>query len=255
MEPRNIGVFVWWKGEIRAKFLTTLEATFINEPDTYERWIDFWKERISGESVRPSRGKPVSKSDPQCLEALISTQKGNYILVDSGELLSPIKKRDIGSATDYLFNDLVAPVGAKSEEAQESFTHQCNALFDKAKITFKRREPVECMVKGVTRHLHPDYYIGNGKPEAIFQQAKLSQEQSVNSAVLIVDTLLDQGIISPEHCRVLVRSADIKGAGAEEGLKIFDRLCGTIDIGTADARDKLAQIAKGNGRVTGNGKH
>jgi hypothetical protein len=249
MEPRNIGVFVWWKGEIRSKFLTVAEASFVSEPETYARWVTFWAKRIEGNAVRPTRGRPVPKSAPECLEALISTQKGNYILVDSGELLSPIKKSDLRAATEYLFKDLVAPpTGIQSEESQESFTNQCNGLFERAGIEFKRRAPIECKLRGVKQHLHPDYYVGNGEPDAIFQRAKVSQEHSVNSAAWLVSAILDQAVVPKSSCRILVRSEDINGSVAEEGMRLFESLCGTIDISASDARDQLSAVAAGNGR-------
>ena len=105
MEPRNIGLFVWQEGVLVSKFLET--PSFVNELDTYKRWLDFWRRRTTGDMVRPVKGKPVSKADPKCLDALLSTQKGNYILVDAGELIDEVKENEIDNVLDYLFEDLV----------------------------------------------------------------------------------------------------------------------------------------------------
>lgn len=244
MEPRNIGVFVWWKGEFCAKFLSTDDVD-VTDIEIYERWTTFWSRNISKDAIQPRRGKPVAKSDPACIDALISTQKGNYILVDSGELLKPIRKKQIHDATDYLFDELVADPKKQAgrTKATVSFQQACGDLLQTAGMTFKTNSPVECTWRGVSRHLHPDYYIGNGKPDAICQRAKMSDERSVNAAVLLVHSLLEHAVVQPSNCRFLIRSRDLGNEVAEEGMKLVERLCGAIDIEGENAVGELQELS------------
>ena len=52
MEPRNIGVFVWMPGAISARFLQPdAVVPFVNEPETYNRWVRFWNEKIAQDEL------------------------------------------------------------------------------------------------------------------------------------------------------------------------------------------------------------
>lgn len=241
MEPKNIGVFVWSKGELRFKFLNPHDADFVNEPETFERWTAFWARRVEGDFVRPTRGKPVPKSDPACLEALLSTQKGNYALVAAGELMQNIRKKELDEVTNYLFGELVAPLKDRSK-TEGSFKQQCNEMLRGLGISFKTKEPVECDWGGVVRHLHPDYYIGNGHPEAILQRATVSNERSVNSGAMLIHLLIEEGIIEQDKCRFLIRSTDIKSEAAEEGVAFCEKVCGIIDVENTDETTSLKKL-------------
>ena len=97
MEPRNIGVIVWSKGKFCARFLdkTDIGAIQVNDRDTYERWVVYWSRLVTADAIRPRRGRPVSAADPTSIDALLSTQKGNYILVDSGEMLEQLRRTEL----------------------------------------------------------------------------------------------------------------------------------------------------------------
>lgn len=244
MEPRNIGVFVWWKGEFCAKFLESDDVE-VNDLETYERWVTYWSRNISEDAIRPRRGRPVAKGDPACIDALISTQKGNYILVDSGELLKPIRKTQIHDATDYLFNELVADLKKQAKEtgAATRFHEACGDLLKNAGITFKTKQAVKCTWHGVSRHLHPDYYIGNGKPDAIYQRVKMSDERSINGSVLLVASLLEAAEVQKANCRFFIRSGDLGNEIADEGMKLMEQICKAIDIEDENAIDQVQELS------------
>ena len=122
MEPRNIGLVLWNKGRIAARFLSMNEARFVvTEPDVYQRWIEFWSELISKDVIQAPGQKAVAKNDEQCLDAILSTQDGNYILVDAGFVPTLVPVRDTQKAADYLFGRLVAqPVDTSQDDGQFS---------------------------------------------------------------------------------------------------------------------------------------
>lgn len=237
MEPRNIGVFLWTKGTIHARFLENADAMFVNELDTFDRWKSYWTDIIAADSICPHRGKPVLRNDAACMDALITTQDGNYILVDCGEILESVGKRDATKAVEFLFTELVAVppknAGRNSSGIAISFAAQCDAVFERSGIVrnghFKRNEPIECAVYGIERHLHPNYYFGNGKPEAIYHRANLASEQSVISGAAMIRALTDAAKIRAERCRFLVKKNVDASSAAEEGLALLNHLCGVID--------------------------
>lgn len=252
MEPRNIGVIVWHNGTMATRFLNVADAVTVGLSDarTYERWIAHWSQMAAEKAIRPRRGKPVPIDDPCCIDTLVATQKGNYILVDAGELLKPIRNGDLQSATDYLFDDLVATRKQKMKTAARTFRQACHEVMKRAEVIFKERAPVPDVVwKGSTRTLHPDYYIGNGKPSAIFQQVDLSNERSVNASALLVDILIDSAKISSDACRFLVRSQDITTEDAEAGLRICKQICGYIDVDSDDATKHVRDIVESSAQA------
>lgn len=245
MEPRNIGVIVWSKGRFCSRFLdkADIRSIHVNNPDTYERWVSYWTRLVAADSIRPRRGRPVSTGDPECINALLTTQKGNYILVDSGEVLGRLKTSELQEATDYLFEDLVAIQGSKDGKERLTFPLACETVFQDAGVEFKTQPSIECNWNGIKRTLHPDYYVGNGRPDAIFHRAKLSNESNVNGGLFLVQSLIADRIVVPEACRFLIRKKDLTTSIAEEGLELCRHLCGIIDIEEPDAAQVVRQVA------------
>lgn len=243
MEPRNIGVIVWNRGRLRTRFLPPDEAEFVDEKDTYRRWTAFWERAISGESIRPSRGKPVPVADPECLDALVATQKGNYLLVDAGEFLHPIARRDLSSATDYLFDDLVALRHAKDDTTRRSFSQRCERLLKAARLPFVAKKAVACRWRGIERPIHPDYYVGtNGHPDAILLRAELRKERSVNNAAHMALVLTEGEVVPAEKCRVLYRGGELGTTAADHGLDQLRALCDVIDVDDSSAEFALSSF-------------
>ena len=121
MEPRNIGVMLWANGEIAARFLPKQEANFIGDLETYDWWVKSWTDAIAEDTIAPPRGKAIPKRDPQCIKALLTRQQDNYLLVDAGELLESIGKRELNAAVEFLYADLVA-------QAQSDATMTANQM-------------------------------------------------------------------------------------------------------------------------------
>ncbi|MBX3443997.1 MAG: hypothetical protein KF774_16430 [Planctomyces sp.] len=248
MEPRNVGVILWYKGEFASKFLATADAAFVHDANTYRRWVAFWRDRMSGETVRPNRGKPVPKSDAASFDALITNQKGNYLLVDAGDVLSRMTPRKMDAAVAKLFAELVATKETSSPKSGRHFARQCDDVFQSANVQFKPHYAVEARWRGEVTTVHPDYYIGNGKPDAIAQRARLSSEVSVHHAALTVDAIQQSGL-TVNRCRVLYRGSDLEGDGhAEQGLRLLKQLCPAIDVESPTAIEEVAELAALNVR-------
>lgn len=241
MEPRNIGVIVWWKGDFSAKFLPSKDARFVNEIGTYERWVHYWSQMIAEGEIRPTRSRPVSKENPECIEALLKTQKGNYMLVESGELLKPIKKKELVAVAESLYGDLVATADNKSGSSG-SFSEQCESTLNRARIEYTTRRPIKCKWHGVERVLHPDYCIGNGQPEGVLQRVAVAKEASVNNSAHILDRLMEDSVVRPDACRVLIRESDIGSKSSDRAAKLFENMCGVINIEGKSAQSELVSF-------------
>ncbi|MES2790098.1 MAG: hypothetical protein V4719_10780 [Planctomycetota bacterium] len=239
MEPRNIGVFLWSKGEFCAKFLD--EVPFVNEAKTYERWKAFWSKMIAGDTIRPPRSRPVEKRDPKCVEALLSTQSGNYLLVDAGELLETVGKRKIREATEYLYNELVVPPEKAAKTEAASFKTRCDKLLSGLKL--RSHYPVPCSMYGVTRPLHFSYGADfNNKPLGVIHRVILRNETSVNNAGLILRQVQQDSIIPRDNCAAMVESSTINSKAADAALLWLKGICPVIDVDGPNAAEQAADI-------------
>ena len=242
MEPRNIGVILWSNGVFSSKFLAEKDATFVNEIPVYRRWVDYWTDLMSRSEIPGPRRRPVPVSDSCCIEVLISTQKGNYILVDSGELLTSVGKRDLPAATNHLFSELVAVTNKSQEELSRSFTRSCSSLFESAGLHVVKRRQFSGRVFGFQQVVRPHYCIGDSTPEAVFHRATLSKTHSVNDAFVTINAVIGAGL-NPNQCRVLVRGGEVVGTESSQALSMFNEICGTIDVDNPNAAKLLSEVA------------
>lgn len=256
MEPRNIGVFLWAKGEIVARFLDASDAGFVIDKSDYTEKVNHWLKLIQESSIKPMRGAAVLKKQPECLDALIATQEDNFILVHSGELLDSIPKGEINSAADFLFNDLVALRHSDREvnSQRSDLKSRCNKLFEDAGIHdrpgYRERFPVVCPVYGTRKPLVFNYGFGNGHPDALFQRVKLANDGDVHNAALMIHSSTDAAIIARKRCAVVVDSTpgdDLEEQAIDRikrNLSFLETLCTAIDFSRPDeARDKLLSVA------------
>jgi hypothetical protein len=251
MEPRNIGVLLWANGEIAARFLPPSDARFVGDIAAYEWWIAAWNSDIAGDAIKPVRGKAVSKRDPECLSALLTKQENNYLLVDAGELLEPIGKRQLQDAVDFLFGDLVAAPEqhhpGTETRASVGLRDYCETLFRTTGIAgrpdYHEDHPVKCPVYGVKKHLKFSHYIGNGHPDALFQQTNLRNQQSVNSSALMLHAVTESAMLPKDRCAALARESDLSTEAASEGLALLQAVCPVIFVDSEHASEKIIEVA------------
>ena len=248
MEPRNIGVILWAKGEAHHKFLSDdVAATIVSELDVYRRWVNFWSASIAGTHIEPRRGDPVPLSDPACLDALITTQKGNYILTDAGRLMQSLRKKEIGNATSFLFRELVALKGDRQKNDSLGFASRCQTVLEASGIAarddFKQKYEVEVNVYGVKRPVHFSYGFGNGHPNALLQRVHFTKEESVTSSLLKLHSLIyNSSVLRADAVRVLFRRSDVASETSDKALAQFANVCETVDVEADDSIPRLKQL-------------
>jgi hypothetical protein len=236
MEPHNIGVFVWSNGLAAARFLRDKDADFVQDKETYRRWREFWTRQISGDEIQPIRGAAVPKSKPEFLDALRSTQEGNYILLDGGCIYEELTHSDIDEAADFLFDQLVAirhPRESVLEAAHESLLVLANRLMEESGLInhddFKQSYKIQCPIYGVPEELPIDYAIANGKPVSVYQRVSLRKQQPTLSTALIFHELVTAKILSAKkRCCSIVDSSE---PNAELGLlALLNRVGSVVDV-------------------------
>ena len=251
MEPRNIGVIVWIRGKISCRFLEA--PGFLNEDSAYERWCEFWKHETSGSSIQPLRGKPIPIEDPGCLDALMSTQDGNFQLCDSGELMETVRIRDISKAVDSLFDELVAVKQPRSKKEHAiTFAKECDQLITESGLRsfqgFRAKYDLTGNVYGIKKHMQFHYGIDDseqGRPLALFQRVNVDHDSSVHDAALKIHSAVSEEKRVPRNrCIAMIQSGQIARSsnGAEDNHKLLKSLCLVIDIDdVVNARKQLAE--------------
>ncbi len=249
MEPRNIGVILWSKGKLCARFLSEDKAAnIVEEIDTYRRWVEFWSEMTNGESIEPRRGKSVPTSNSTCVDALLSNQEGNFILVDTGEVMQRLRGREVSKATDFLFGELVATRTLRDPRGdRKKFDVQCVEVLRASGLAqrpdFKHKFSVPCPVNGMQLPVHFSYGLGADAPDALMQRAHLASEESITSSYMKIQSVFQAGILTRNRCVALYRKSDIASPTAEHGHELLSKLCDVIDIESSDAIDRLAAVA------------
>ncbi|MEX1042407.1 MAG: hypothetical protein WDZ51_17375 [Pirellulaceae bacterium] len=249
MEPRNIGLFLWHEGKIAARFMSSDAAKFVSDRRNYQDWVDYWMEMVSAGVILDKRGGDVDVSCEKCLDALLSTQDGNYLVVDSGFVAAKLHESQIETAADSLFRELVSPPGwgpATAHARKRALKSASRKVFKRLGVAqrsdFKTDHNIQCDTFGVKRHITCDIYIGNGTPKVLFQNADLAKEQSVNSSAMVLHSITSSRLLDKRWCRFLYRSSDLVNSQAEENLEMLNSICETIDIESARSTEAIPKL-------------
>lgn len=186
MEPHNIGVVLWAAKRIGFRFLPEDDATFIDDKHTYRRWISYWTRLLSQDSISIRGNAPIPVSDPQYLTAFQSTQKGSYLLYDAGRVEDNVSVREVSSAVDFLFDELVAVPHAEQNVDQIRLGAESRRLLEDAGLVerVKRNHQIKCNVLGVPQQLSFNYAVdaAEDSARALMQRVVVSNQQSLTSA-------------------------------------------------------------------------
>ena len=222
-ETRNIGVILWAGGNVASRFLPLSQAAaFVNESESYSRWIDYWNALLNKEEISIRGRKPVARDDSSYLDEVLRTQSGNYILEEAGAVIDIVKSSKINQAANYLYSELVDQRNSSlritpKEQAKAIRTVVKELLAD---IGISKRSGLQegynvtCMVKdrNVQRSLRFTFAImdkmRSGKPKAAIQGVCLNSPLSVDHAALMFDLLQKNDILKKEQCLIAIDKDD-----------------------------------------------
>jgi len=253
MEPRNIGIFLWWKGTLCAKFLDDIEAIRKKDRASYREFVSDWNRMIDNKAIETVRGKVVPTSSPLCLKTILENEEDSFLFVDAGHVSSAIKKSEIEEVTAKLFSDLVAPHGARERESRASRTlHMaCLQILEETGITsredFHTNVPIELDVFGVKKPFRFSYGLGGKDPNVIYQRVNITRDTSVASSTLMLHSLV-KGQKKTRKCAFIYQSPapdnDELSSITEANLKVLSPICEGIDLAQpAQAAKKILGIA------------
>jgi hypothetical protein len=241
MEPRNIGVFVWAQGTVAVRFLRDGEAKFINDPKTYLRWREFWRDQMSGDEIHPLRGEPIPKSSPDFVDGLLSTQNGNYVLVDGGSLLSNLSGVEVDEAADFLFDQLVAEHHQRPEfQDHENLASLSDRLMTESglsdRLDYHERYPLNVLLFGVPQDIFFDYGLGGVDPLCVYQRVSLrgSLHTARSTALSFSALKASKRVTRKSQCCSLIDSTEpYANTSAVEMLEQVGEVADMADMATA----------------------
>ena len=240
MEPRNIGIILWVNGKSFCSFLAPEEAgKFVNERETYERWIHFWTERVNSGEVRIFNGPRIPVSSDQFLESFKLTQKGNYVLDEGGVLIDKISTKDAKDAVQFLFTELVSThPSASSGSSHDRLAATAINMLQKAGITerddYSRSKEIECNYHGIPQPLKFHHYLGNGKPETVIQQVHIQHRQNVNSTAWMFERVKDTFRGVKTGAIIDTTDIDTKLPSVDVFINVLRQLAQILDVAKED---------------------
>ncbi len=126
-EPRNVGVFLQWRGRTHARFLGQTKSGGIDrrvirskvlEPDVYEQWVSFWLAEIEKHSVYdPIARREVRTGDHLFFEYLSHMSKENFAIVEGGAVGRTLEADTAEDILSFLFASLVGEGGFQAAVA------------------------------------------------------------------------------------------------------------------------------------------
>lgn len=259
MEPVNIGIITWARGLASLQMLPVDEAApIVNDTVVYKRWTDHWTRIINSEAIETRNGKPVSRSAPEYVDEILKTQKGNYILIDGGEIVDRITAKNISDATSYLYDELVKRRGKHQPTPREQAVQLKYLISNAMKESgvaghdeFQQSYPVSCKVGNADIPLKVHYAIGNGKPRSIFQRVQIGQSQSVYGASFVLEHIAKAERLPRRNCAALVYAEATDAPVSPEqqsSLAMLGELATVINLwDQAAAKEALAEVASAAG--------
>lgn len=235
MEPRNVGVVVWYRGRAEGRFIDERSAPFLLDPVDYREHVDEWKSMVAQGRIDGRGGESVSIDSPEFLAALRRTSHEQYFFVDAGFLTEKISVRELPHVADFLYSDLVDTSHVRQAPRGDTFDVACKRLLSDSGLASRvvKGFQVQCDVYGVRKPLKFSYGAGDDmRPNGVLQRVTLDREASVHDAALKIKCLTSDHKLEPHQCGIIVM-APPESARSElecENLEILSRLGAIIDL-------------------------
>lgn len=252
METKNIGVILWAGGHAETRFVSDDDAAdFVNDLSAYRRWISFWHRKVYASDIALPGQSPVSKADPAFMDALLRTQKGNYLLFDAGALVEPIRHADLAEATSFLFDELVATKRAiRAPVEQDNLAAIAERAFQTAGVAerddFIAQYRIPCKVFGVEQELVFHNAVGVEENLAVFQRVQLRQQAALGAATMFHSMIEEKKVRGKKRCASLVEIPpdDDAKASPVKVIRMLRRVSEVIDLANGkEAAERIRDMA------------
>lgn len=238
-ETRNIGVIVWTPGAAECRFVSDVSAKkIVKDVHNFNRWVAFWNKRV-GSPILSHHGQSASIESDEYFDLLMSTQNGNFTLVDAGESLDAIQSSQIDDFADFLFEELVdeRSPSHKTDERVQNLRERCTAVFDMIGIRHDQRlrhnEMVDLIIDSHSFPCKFDYVWGDGRYEALMQRVLLKEQKSVLSAYTMQRQVEVSKVNSDCKRVAIVNSTEIDNADRQ--IQMLSHAGSVIDLKDIDA--------------------
>jgi hypothetical protein len=164
---------------------------------------------------------------------VLDTQKGEYLLVDAGELAEVIRKRDMNSALDFLFRDLVASPERASKPTAHEMEIACADVFKRAGLeAAPSSREVNCPIYGVKKRVRFHYGLGSNGSDitALFHRVNVANDVSVHSTALMVHCVTDAAMLQRNRCGIFYQGSAVDSSTRSDNLKLLNQVGQAIDI-------------------------
>ena len=260
MEPRNIGIIAWSAGAVAARFAGEKDSTIhaprelkFSPKDSYSQWIGWWRSHLDAGEIEASRGRVVKVNDPGFLDALAESSRGNFMLVDGGEILDEVKPARLTELADYLFSELVTikedepAVSHESERLKIGTTHVLKRAGISDRRDLQRNWPAPCRIHGVLKVYDFDFAVGDvGKPSLLMHKVLLSHDKTFDSFVLNLDGFYQERKAFPKDqvCTFVYPGEFGDPKTVRSNLSILKTMTNVVDVSNEqEAEDAIREIA------------
>ena len=260
MEPRNMGVIVWNEGTVAAKFLgesgDSLRRLHLNSPRVYREWIDFWRCEINKPKLRLATRGEVERASPEFVDAILSTSRQNYMLVDGGFLLESLPVSETENLATDLFKEFVEEPSkqpAVDPFASQRLRRAADTLLKQAELSKSKdfMTPFDwlCPIRGTKQHFKFDYALHDGTPYSLMERVTLAKLQSVTSTVFMFDAMLQANPLrlTKDKCVAFVQAseAELQQPDTHESLKLMESTCTVVNVcETKNVLERLRLLAQ-----------
>lgn len=218
MEPRNIGIIVWTRDAVSARFVAERAdkpgeidgrsiPAFVTSLPSYRQWVEFWRAELN---AKPQRAGRVLQ---EWSDNLKQTSRGNFWLADGGIVLDDIRTDEIGNFTNDLFHRLVE--STPSDEMRDVALDQVvDGVIRRLRLTqnanFHTRFQVKCRVApNVSEAFEFSHAYKNGRLKRLYQRVPLAGKRTalrrvVHDSAWMFEKVLEQGIVTHDEAIALV---------------------------------------------------
>jgi hypothetical protein len=251
-EPRNVGVIVWSPLGIEARFVAEYPnrpgevdgrsiPNFVTSPSAYKQWIRYWRDAISGTTIRPlGGGDVVASSSPGFIEALQQTARGNFVVVDAGSVLDEVGEEELPIVADQLFAQLVE-ANAPEESRDVGFDELCDSLLTRANLkqhkNFHDRYPVKCVIRGIEEEFFLSHAVANGTLERAYQRFPIPKRKSLiqknrDATAWMFESILTNHLLTADKNVLLVDATPEQASQVEveKTLRLLGSMSRVVNI-------------------------
>ncbi len=222
MEPKNIGIIVWTKTAVSARFVAEKINSpgeidgrsippFVTSMAAYRQWVDFWRNELDSKPLRA--GRTLEKWS----DSLKQTGRGNFWLADGGVILQDFQSEEIQHVTNDLFHKLVEPPSA-DEMRDAALDQVADDIIRRLQLTrnknFHDRYQVNCLVAdNVTESFEFSHAYSNGTLKRLFQRVPLAGRRTplrrvVHDSAWMFEKVVEQQIVTRDQAVALVYATE-----------------------------------------------